>query len=162
MKNKKYLIIITIAIIFLTAGFCIYKVFNLKTDGIIAGFFVYKLPGLKTIGQNDLKIAGEKNLQNSNADNIIKIENNYEINFKNIFHNYLNLADNNKLTADDLKKMQAQVLDLKVPSKYKNLHLEFVFALIKMEKYLETAEIQERDESQRIISKVKADYIWLN
>lgn len=146
MKNKKYIIIILIAIIFFA----------------IAGFYIYRGFNFKTNSQNDLKIAGDKNIQNNKEENIAKIESDYEINFKNIFSNYLNLADSNKLSADDLKKAQAQTLDLKVPTKYKNLHIEFVFALIKMEKYLKTSEIQERDESQKILSKIKADHTWLN
>ena len=90
------------------------------------------------------------------------LEENYQDQAKQLFTDYENLAQNNNFTADKITELKNKLLALKVPAKFKELHLQFVLALTKMENYFNQPIQPEKNDSWRMINQLKADYGWLN
>jgi len=78
-----------------------------------------------------------------------------------IFKSYLEL-EKGDYTVDQVTQLKNQLLDLRVPTEYKNLHINLVLALTKMENYLTSGDKAEKVASQQIISQAQADYDWLD
>jgi len=106
------------------------------------------------------KIEPDKEVK-SGTTKIEQLEISYRQQAQPIVANYLGLLKNN-YTIDQVSQIKNKLLDLRVPTKFKNLHINLVLALTKMENYLTGGKESEKVESQQIISQAKADYDWLN
>jgi hypothetical protein len=93
---------------------------------------------------------------------LVKLENDYRENVKVIFNNFLSLIENADLSVEQLKPVKNQLLDLRVPTKLKDLHIDFVLAITRMENFLESGEIEEKNDSEQMIKEIKEGYAWLN
>ena len=104
----------------------------------------------------------------SNLDKIAKpdnsslLETDYKLKAKEFFTSYQSLIKNNGFTEKNIMELKNKLLGLKVPVKFKELHLRFILALNKMENYLSRKDEREKDDSFKAISQLKADYSWLN
>lgn len=95
-------------------------------------------------------------------DNSALLETNYKLKTKEFFNVGENLIKNNSFTEANIAELKNKLLDLKVPVKFKELHIRFVLALTKMENYLRQKDEREKGGSFQAISQLKADYSWLN
>lgn len=95
-------------------------------------------------------------------ENTASLEANYRSQAKEIFTAYGKLAQDNNSTADKVKQLKNQLLALSVPAKFKELHINFVLALVRLENYLSGQKQEEKNASRQIINQLKADYSWLN
>ncbi len=106
-----------------------------------------------------------KSIQNkkiiSNSINSQQLETSYKEQVKPIMVRYSELIKGN-YTIDQVTQIKNKLLGLKMPAKFKNLHINLVLALTKMEDYLTNGENSQKVASQQIISQAKADYVWLN
>lgn len=93
---------------------------------------------------------------------LVKLENDYKENFKEIFTNYVLALQDMDLSVDKAVFIKKQVLDLRVPTNFKDLHLDFVLAITKMENFLTDDDEKEKEEGQRIVDEIKVNYEWLN
>lgn len=91
-----------------------------------------------------------------------KLEEEYKTGTKNILTDYSALLESNNLNLEIVEADKNKLLDLKVPGQFKDLHLNFVLAVSKMEDYLKNGKEEDKADSQRMISEIKADYVWLN
>lgn len=91
-----------------------------------------------------------------------KLEEEYRVETKNILTDYSALLEANNLSIDKVEADKNKLLDLKVPVQFKDLHLNFVLAVSKMEDFLKNGKSEDRDASRRMISEIKTNYIWLN
>ncbi len=91
-----------------------------------------------------------------------KLEEEYKAGTKNILADYSTLLEDKDLSLDKVEVDKNKLLGLKVPGQFKDLHLNFVLAVSKMEDYLKTGKSEDRAASQRMIGEIKANYIWLN
>lgn len=91
------------------------------------------------------------------------LEKNYKTQTKVILANYLRLAqDEESLNIEQVRQTREQLLALKVPTQFKDLHLNLVLALTKMEDFLTGGDREKKIASQQLINEAKANYIWLN
>ena len=92
----------------------------------------------------------------------VQLENNYTTKVKELFNDYLKMVQADSFTLESLAALKNKILDLKVPAKFKELHITLVLALVKMENYLNLQNEQEKIFSQQMVNQLKADYDWLN
>ncbi|MFH1582896.1 MAG: hypothetical protein ABIB72_01080 [Candidatus Falkowbacteria bacterium] len=95
-------------------------------------------------------------------DNSVLLETDYKLKAKEFFIAYENLIKNNNFIEENITELKNKLLGLKVPLKFKELHIRFVLALTKMENYLSQKDEQEKSDSLEAINQLKADYSWLN
>ncbi|MDP2737090.1 MAG: hypothetical protein Q8O59_04940 [bacterium] len=95
-------------------------------------------------------------------DSSVLLETDYKLKAKEFFIAYENLIKNNSFTEENITELKNKLLDLKVPVKFKELHIRFVLALTRMENYLSQKDEQEKSDSLGAINQLKADYSWLN
>ncbi|NCQ16486.1 hypothetical protein GW814_02445 [Candidatus Falkowbacteria bacterium] len=92
----------------------------------------------------------------------VQLENNYTTEAKELFNDYSKMVQADSFTLEGLAALKNKILDLKVPTKFKELHINLVLALTKMENYLNSRNEQEKIFSQQMVNQLKADYSWLN
>ena len=92
----------------------------------------------------------------------VALETNYKDKAKQIFADYEKLTQDKNFTNEKIAELKNKLLGLKVPTKFKELHIQFVLALTKIENYLSRQDEQEKSISQQITNQLKADYSWLN
>lgn len=117
----------------------------------------------KQLSQVDLS----KNIDNKISQNVAPTQEemlfNYQKRMKEIFQNYLQIIQNSEIANDDLEQIKKNVLAVNnVPTAYKDLHINFIFAIDKMQKYLVSKEDVDKISSDDIIKTLKINYSWLN
>lgn len=95
-------------------------------------------------------------------DNLAWLENDYKSRAGEFFTAYESLISHNNFTEKNIIEIKNKLLDLKVPIKFKELHLQFILAINKMENYLRLKDEQEKKHSLKAVNQLKADYSWLN
>ncbi len=94
--------------------------------------------------------------------NLDLLEKSYKLETKVILANYLRIAQDETINIESVKQTKEQLLSLKVPTEFKELHLNLVLALDKMEDYLNGGDEEDKLKSQEMIESEKAKYEWLN
>jgi hypothetical protein len=82
----------------------------------------------------------------------------YKISATRIVNNYSQLET---VTVSEVKSTKDNLLVLKVPAELKDLHVELIMAITRMEDYLNNGNEEDLAESKKIINKAKMDYSWL-
>jgi len=100
--------------------------------------------------------------EQTKQDSSVLLENDYKLKAEEFFIAYENLIKDNNFTEENIAKLKSGLLSLKVPVKFKELHIKFVLALIRMENYLSQKDEQEKSNSLQTVNQLKADYSWLN
>ncbi len=93
---------------------------------------------------------------------ITQLEENYQAKSREIFKAYEQLIQADNFSPENIIEHKNRLLDLRVPAKYKELHLNLVLALTKMENYLNQKDAKEKTASLEMTNQLKADYSWLN
>ncbi|MEA3463861.1 MAG: hypothetical protein U9R14_02200 [Patescibacteria group bacterium] len=135
---------------------------------VLLAMVVYLIAGPIIDNQNQTigrKQAADQN-NNQQANKLVDIgllAKTYKTEVKVILNNYLRqIQDKSILTAEYTKQIKSQLLDLKMPTEFKDLHLNLVLALDKMEDYLINGGEEKLQDSQELINQVKEEYEWLN
>jgi len=107
-----------------------------------------------------------KSENNSNQEvkpnNSVLLEADYKLKVKELFSIYDNLIKDDSFSQENIAELKNKLLALKVPVKFKELHIQFVLALTEMENYLEQKDELEENASPEVINQLKTDYSWLN
>jgi cell division protein FtsB len=90
------------------------------------------------------------------------LEAEYKLKTKEFFTAYENLIKNNNFTEKNITELKNNLLALRVPAQFKELHIKFVLILTKMENYLNQKDEREKSDSLQAANQLKADYSWLN
>lgn len=93
---------------------------------------------------------------------LMLLENDYKKEAKAILQEYYELIDKDDLKTEELRAVRDKLLALKVPAKFKDLHLSLVLAVAKIEKSLADDSKEGRIAGQEAINEIKANYTWLN
>jgi len=130
---------------------------------IITGFIFYLFATITRVDINKADIANQAEISDSGNSNIFteQLKLAYRSEARLIFYNYNHLIKNPDLTEQQLNQTKEQLLSLKVPGEYKDLHIKFVLAVTMMEKYLQTNNNEDKLSSQELINKIKENYTWL-
>jgi competence protein ComGC len=118
---------------------------------------LYLIMTAKTIERDQDKTSNQ-----ADKINLEQLENRYKDEVKNIFVNYSELIKDENFDVEQIRSIKNQLLDLRVPTKFKDLHLQFVLAITKMEDFLQTGDKEEKINSQQMINEIKVNYVWLN
>ena len=101
---------------------------------------------------------------------IVKDSSNRELNittteyvsqFKVLVNNYRQAVMSDELDALKVKTIREDILALVVPTQYKDLHVQIVLALIKMEEFIKGADQSYKIESNNLINEALANNNWL-
>jgi len=85
----------------------------------------------------------------------------YKGDVKRILADYYALTEAADFTVTQLKSVKNQLLELRVPTAFKDLHINFVLAVTKMENFLKTGKLEEKTSSQALIDEILLNYSWL-
>jgi len=111
--------------------------------------------------ENDQTNSGQNQPTSEDSKKAEALKSEYENNSSAIFSEYLELINSPTVAAEEVYAVKQKFLDLKVPVEYKNLHLNLVLALVKMENYLRAGQESDKLESQQLISRAAVNYSWL-
>lgn len=90
-------------------------------------------------------------------------EDDSKLKVKEIFTAYEKLAADNSFTIEKITELKNKLFALRgSPNNFKDLQINFVLALNKMEDYLKREDQPARIASQWIVNKLKVDYSWLS
>ncbi|MBU0879697.1 MAG: hypothetical protein ABIJ83_04475 [Patescibacteria group bacterium] len=109
------------------------------------------------------KTVQKVNQSNSATNNITtaQMEEKYQTQVKKISNYYEKLISTNDYTIDQITQTKNKLLNLQVPTKFKDLHINLVLALTRMENYLTNKDEAEKIIAQQLINQVKIDYSWI-
>ena len=93
---------------------------------------------------------------------LMLLENDYKKEAKAILQEYYELINKDDLKTEELRAVRDKLLALKVPAKFKDLHLSLVLAVAKIEKSLADDSKEGRIAGREAINEIKANYTWLN
>ncbi len=100
--------------------------------------------------------------QQAKQTNLVQLEADYKPKAKEVFYSFDILIKNSSFNQENLAELKNKLLELKVPAKFKDLHIQLVLALTKMENYLNNKDEQEKIDSLQMVNQLKANYSWLN
>ncbi|KKQ60296.1 MAG: hypothetical protein US81_C0025G0003 [Parcubacteria group bacterium GW2011_GWE2_38_18] len=93
---------------------------------------------------------------------LIQLENDYKIKTKALVDSYLLLLQSDSLDLEKLKQIKEQLMSLKVPDKYKDLHIGLVLSIDSVNEAEQGGEKSKKMASIEVLNKEKANYSWLN
>lgn len=93
---------------------------------------------------------------------LVQLENNYKLKTKEIVDSYLLLLQSDSINEQILMQIKDQLLSLKVPDKFKELHVELVLSIDGVGEDLKSGDQGKRLASIEILKKDKAIFDWLN
>lgn len=91
-----------------------------------------------------------------------RLEAGYRSKAREFFMAFDGLIRSDNFNGENIRELKNKLLDLKVPAKFKELHLKFVLALSKLEDYSGEKDEGKKSDSLKTIGQLKADYGWLN
>ncbi len=126
--------------------------------GILLVIVLYLILTSESVKKTDQPEQGQPAQQEKAA----VLEENYQKMAKPIFIGFEELLSKDNFTVDKIIELKNKLLDLKVPAKFKELHIQLVLAMAKMENYLNQKKQEEKTDSLLMINQLKANYSWLN
>jgi len=91
-----------------------------------------------------------------------KIEADYKVSVTAAVKEYADASGKNNLTPEEVSKTKNQLLALKVPTQFKDLHISLIMAMVKMESYFTSGNQADKALAEKTISEVERNYSWLN
>lgn len=104
----------------------------------------------------------DNSAEQANSNNAILLKEDYKLKAKEFFSVFENLANAGGFTQGNTAELKNKLLDLKVPVKFKDLHIKFIMALAGVEDYLAGKGGSFKSGSLQVVNQLKADYSWLN
>jgi hypothetical protein len=74
---------------------------------------------------------------------------------------YREAISNDELDTEKIKNIKNSILDLMVPAQYRDLHVQIVLALVKMEEFVKNKDQAYKIESSNLINEALANNSWL-
>ncbi|MFA4833493.1 MAG: hypothetical protein WC619_01435 [Patescibacteria group bacterium] len=90
-----------------------------------------------------------------------KLVSDYKNSANRILADYWQLVQGKDVPAEEGGYLKNRLLELKVPADFKELHLNLVMSLTKLEDYLKNGDEKEKEESGRLMNKATTSYDWL-
>ncbi|NTU98471.1 hypothetical protein HGA64_00475 [Candidatus Falkowbacteria bacterium] len=99
-------------------------------------------------------------LAEKNAVDLVKLDNDYRASLKSIVSRYENLKDQSPV--EQFSGLRNELLSLRTPAKFRELHINLVFAFDQRIESIKTGDQQKKVASDATISKARSEYSWLN
>ena len=129
---------------------------------ILAVVAVYLIIASRPVEKVDNISSNIEPLDRANQVNQEELENNYQQEVKKILAGYFELMSRSELSAQNIELIKGKLLELKVPTSLKDLHLSLVLATLKMENYFQEGNEADKLESERLVNQAKDNYVWLS
>jgi hypothetical protein len=101
-------------------------------------------------------------LQAEDEIDLERLAKDYQEKVQMIFADFLLLAQDLEGTSvNQVESIKNQLLELRVPTQFKDLHLDLVLTINKMEEFLLNGNSEDKFFSQEMIEKIKESYDWL-
>ncbi len=109
-----------------------------------------------------LNIGNEDVVENINSESIIDLsQDDYKQEVSRYFSEYIKIQERDNITKNNLLEIEDKLLALKVPTEFKDLHINFILAISKMRQYLEDDDENKKKESENIITEIKLNNNWI-
>lgn len=110
---------------------------------------------------------GAEIVQEKPAPDLVKIESDYRENTKNILRSYEEMINEEDLLENsekikEVNDLEDDLIGLTVPEEFKNLHVNFVLALNKIESYAKNGNKEDMSKGLLMIQEIKNQYTWTN
>ncbi len=128
---------------------------------VVFVLYFFKTAKPAVIANKQINKISEKINKKTDKIDLERVKAQYKNDVNNILSNYSNLIQTNNFTAAQIKSIKKQLLGLKVPSMFKDLHVNLVLAVTKMENFLSNGNSEDKFFSQKMINKSKKNYNWL-
>jgi Tfp pilus assembly protein PilO len=106
--------------------------------------------------------SSDNNNDQSRQKKIEQIERDYQQQVRKIIVDYKKIMDANQITAENVFKIKQELLNSRVPTKFKDLHLDLVLALTRLEDSFVDNNQLLAEEGKQLINKTLANNDWLN
>jgi len=93
--------------------------------------------------------------------NIKKMEEQYRAEIKIKFDDFYSYLSSSTSDSGKLESIKSGILALRVPTKYKDLHLKLVLAIDKLENYGRLGKLDDKKSSQNILDQIKIENKWI-
>lgn len=108
------------------------------------------------------KISGSAEQKEAPKVDQAALEDNYKIKAKSVVSDFAASMQSGQFAAGKIEQSREILLGLTVPAKFKDLHIELVLALDRMDEFVKTGDASKKTISEEMIAKAKANYEWLN
>lgn len=71
------------------------------------------------------------------------------------------LKEGADLDVSRIEEIKNKALDLRVPGEFKDLHLDFVLAMVRIEDFIQTGSEEAKIAGEELIEKIKSSYPWI-
>lgn len=108
---------------------------------------------------NFLEKIGDKENSEEKVD-LAALSEEYKEGISEALAEFSDLSETSELNVPRIEEIKNKVLNLKLPPEFKNLHLNFILAMARMEDYLSTGAEEAKLTAVDMIEKIKSDYPW--
>jgi len=105
------------------------------------------------------QVARDNQLRKQQVD-LVKLDVDYRQQAKSIVGRFISIGDN--AAEHQVVELRRELLALFVPGKFKQLHVNLVFAMNKRIEYIQGGNQEKKIASENAINQVKSEYSWLN
>lgn len=92
----------------------------------------------------------------------VKLEKDYKTSTAVAIRNFMDLDSSQKLNHEEVEKIKNELLALRVPTQYKDLHVDLVMAMVKMDIFFKDGKKENKLLCEKTIEEAKLKYSWLN
>jgi len=100
--------------------------------------------------------------QDKTKENNVKIEEEYRSGVRKVFSKLVEFEKKDEKSTATISEIKTELLNLRVPKEYKNLHVNILFSILKIEQYVSGGNPKEKAESEQYINRAKEENPWLN
>ncbi|MEK7557987.1 MAG: hypothetical protein AAB530_02150 [Patescibacteria group bacterium] len=135
---------------------------NKKREQILISLIIVSLLVITylIITSKTVQKVNQSNLATNNI-TTAQMEEKYKAQVKKILNYYEKLISTNDYTLGQIVQTKNKLLNLQVPTKFKDLHINLVLTLTRMENYLTNKDEAEKIIAQQLINQIKIDYSWI-
>lgn len=105
--------------------------------------------------------ADKKAVEDDGKNEVSTIAIEYTSQMKDLVADYRQIIFNNELDIEKIEAIKNSILGLTVPAQYKDLHVQVILALIKMEEFIKGGSQNYKAESNNLINEALANNNWL-
>lgn len=91
---------------------------------------------------------------------LVKLDTDYRQQAKSIVSRFAQIGDS--AAEHQVVELRRELLDLFVPGKFRQLHVDLVFAMNQRLEYIQAGNQDKKIASENAINKAKSEYSWLN
>ena len=105
--------------------------------------------------KTDYYLKLEESIAKESKVNVVINASDYKKEILPILNSYLDLLENNSFSEENILNLKTNILEIKVPKNYKELHLNIILALERMEEFIKTENEEDKISSVNLLNEAK-------